>query len=344
MKKRIFTLSIAILILLVTVGCSSENNGAENNFYTAMVTDTGGVNDQSFNQSAWEGLNKFSTETGSKISYLESVQATDFDTNIDKLIDQNCDLIWGIGFAMADSIDAAARKNPDLHFAVADNSYGDKTAQNVTGVMFEAQESAFIVGYIAGETSKTGKVGFVGGMKSDIIDQFEFGYRAGVDCAAKELGKKIEINSQYVESFIDASKGKATAKRMYDAGTDVIFQAAGGTGVGVIEAAKDAGKFVIGVDRDQSYLAPDNVLTSALKNVGIAVELVTRQVKEGKNVGGTTLRFGLKDGCVGIPSENKNLDPEIYDKAMKIKEKVISGEFIPPQTETEYNSFIEKLG
>lgn len=343
--KKFIALGLAAVMACSAVGCSGGNgpSGDSDNFTTAMVTDTGGVNDQSFNQSAWEGLQKFSQETGAKISYLESTQATDYETNMDKLADQGCNLIWGIGYAMADSLDAAARRNPDILYAIADNSYGDQTAENVVGVMFDAQEAAFLVGYIAGKTTKTNSVGFVGGIKSAIIDQFEYGYRAGIAYAAKELSKDIKVSVQYVESFSDASKGKATAKKMFDSGADIVFHAAGGAGTGVIEAAKDSGKFAIGVDRDQSYLAEDNVLTSALKKVGTAVDIVSKEVLEGKDIGGQTQTFGLKDDCVGIPENNKNMDPAVYDAAMGVQQKIIEGEIDPPQNESKYNTFIGSL-
>lgn len=343
--KRFIALSLAAVMACSAAGCSGGDGSSTNSdtFFTAMVTDTGGVNDQSFNESAWEGLQKFSLESDVRVSYLESTQATDYETNMDKLADQGCNLIWGIGYAMADSLDNEARRNPDVLYAIADNSYGDRTAENVIGVMFDAQESAFLVGYIAGKTTKTNSVGFVGGIKSAVIDQFEYGYRAGVAYAAKELSKEIKMSVQYAESFSDASKGKATAKKMFDSGADIVFHAAGGVGTGVIEAAKDSGKFAIGVDRDQSDLAEDNVLTSALKKVGTAVEIVSKEVLEGKDIGGQTQTFGLKDNCVGIPEINKNMDPAVYDAAMVIREKIIDGEITPPQTEAEYNAYVGSL-
>lgn len=339
--KKLIALALAGIMLFSVAGCSGENNEKDgNSFMIAMVTDTGGVNDQSFNQSSWEGLQKLKADTGAEVKYVESIQATDYETNLDKLIDEGCNLIWGIGYSMSDSLDAAARNNPDVNYAIADNSYGDNTADNVTGVMFDAQESAFLVGYIAGKTTKTNAIGFVGGIKSAVIDQFEYGYRAGVSYAAKELSKNIEVKVQYVESFSDPSKGKATAKKMFDSGVDIVFHASGGAGTGVIEAAKDSGKFAIGVDRDQSYLAPDNVLTSAMKMVGNAIQIVSKEFMDGKQIGGQTQTFGLKDNCVGIPEDNKNMDKAVYDAAMVVKQKIIDGEIVPPQTETEFNSYI----
>ena len=313
MKKKLLSL-LAVSAITVTLfaGCGSSNTktsdqgtSAEKEYKVAMVTDTGGVNDQSFNQSSWEGLQSLEKNNkGVKVSYLESKQESDYATNLDKTVDSGNKLVWGIGFAMADAITKAAQSNPDVNYAIVDNDYGDKTPANVTGVMFKAQEPSFMVGYVAAKTTKTNKVGFVGGIKGNIIDQFQYGYQAGVQYAAKELGKEITVDVQYAESFADASKGKAIANKMFSSGCDIVFHAAGGVGVGVIEAAKESNKFAIGVDRDQAYLAPDNVLTSALKLANVAVENLSKEAMSGNKIGGKTYTYGLKENAVGIPTEN----------------------------------------
>lgn len=310
------------------------------NFKIRMVTDTGGVNDQSFNQSSWEGLQNLKKTIGADVNYVESKQESDYATNLDKAADDDAKLIWGIGFAMAESIGKAAKANPDIAYAIVDNGYDAKTMpKNVTGVMFRAQEPSFIVGYIAGKTTKTGKVGFVGGIKSNIIDQFEYGYKAGVDYAAKELKKKITVDAQYAESFSDAAKGKAIANSMFSSGCDIVFHAAGGVGVGVIQAAKDAGKYAIGVDRDQAYLAPKNVLTSALKLVHAAVEDVSKKAIAGKSIGGQTFTYGLTEDAVGIPEEHKLMGDATYNAALKVEEQIKSGKIVPPANKGDYAKF-----
>lgn len=348
MKKRIMALLLAGALVFSLTACGSkkeadktegtpneteetapEESTAEGVDYSvAMVTDTGGVNDQSFNQSAWEGLQNLEKNTGAKIAYLESTQETDYAPNLDKLVDDGTNLVWGVGFAMADSIITASETNPDVNFAIIDNAY-EETPANVTGVMFRAQEPSFVVGYVAGLTTKTDKVGFVGGMTGNIIDQFEYGYRAGVDYAAAELGKTITVDVQYADSFTDSAKGKAIATRMFTEGSDIVFHAAGGVGVGVIEAAKEANKFAIGVDRDQAYLAPENVLTSALKLVNVAVELVSTEALNGTEIGGKTYNYGLAEDAVGIPEENPNMDSEVYEKALAVEELIKDGTIVP---------------
>ena len=176
-------------------------------------------------------------------------------------------------------------------------------------------------------------------MTSDIIDQFQYGFQAGVDYASEELGKTITVDVQYAESFTDASKGKAIASKMFSDGCDIVFHAAGGAGVGVIEAAKDAGKYAIGVDRDQAYLAPENVLTSAMKLVNNAVIAVSKEVIEGKEIGGQTYTYGLTEDAVGIPEEHSLMGDETYNAALEVEEKIKNGEIVPPANADEYAQF-----
>ena len=308
----------------------------------AMITDTGGINDQSFNQSAWEGLQKLRDETGADVAYIESKQSGDFPTNLETLVDNGSTLCWGIGYACADAVVEAAASNPDVNFACVDNAFGDPLP-NVTGVVFRAQESSFMVGYIAAAVSKTNKVGFVGGISSEVIEQFQYGYEAGVAYANNMLGKKVQVTSQYAESFSDAAKGKSIANKMFTDGCDIVYHAAGGTGTGVIEAAKEAGRFAIGVDRDQAYLAPENVLTSSLKNVDVAVDLVSRQHIAGRRIGGQNMGFGLIDDAVGIPEHHENYSDEIYQAAIEIGEQIKRGAIVPPATAKELKAYKETL-
>ncbi len=337
MFKKLTAGFLALSIFLCLTACGDGNYNSPN-FKSAMVTDVGGINDQSFNQAAWAGMQKLRDNNEVQIAYIESKQESEYATNLEVMADQNNDLIWGIGYAMGEAIISAAQKSDDINFAIIDNSY-ENTPENVTGVRFKTQEPAFLVGYIAALTTKTNKLGFVGGQAGVVIDQFEYGYRAGINYAEKELGKTITLISQYADSFTDSAKGKAIANKMYSDGCDVIFHAAGAVGSGVIESAKDNNKYVIGVDCDQSYMAPDNVLTSALKNVDIAIEQVTLKLKNGENIGGHTFIFGLNENGVGIPENYELMGKETYDKAIKVKEKIQNAEIVPPQNKQEYSNF-----
>ena len=305
-----------------------------------MVTDIGGIDDESFNQSAWEGLQSLEKDTGVVTTYVESSDSSEYSGNIDKLLERDCSLCWCIGYASADAMLEKAKENPDTSFAIIDSSYGD-TPSNVTGVVFRAEEPSFIVGYIAAAATKTGKIGFVGGITGEIIDQFEYGFRAGVAYASSVYGKNVDIDIEYADSFNDEEKGREIGKRMFDEGCDIVYHAAGGVGIGVIEEAVKADKFAIGVDRDQSYLAPKNVLTSAMKLVNVAVERVSKAYLKDEEIGGKTLSFGLTEGAVGIPENHDNYNDEIYDSALVIEYRIKSGEIDPPANLEEYEKFME---
>ncbi|MBF0579423.1 BMP family ABC transporter substrate-binding protein [Erysipelotrichaceae bacterium RD49] len=336
------TLLASILAASMALGGCAMDEKDDDTYQVVMVTDTGGINDQSFNQTSWKGLQDFHNKNGAIVRYLESKQASDFTTNLDRATDTYPDIVWGIGFSLADSLLQVAAMNPDINFAIVDQAF-DETPQNVTGVVFKAEESSFLVGYIAGLSTKTDKVGYVGAMKTFVNDQFEYGFLAGVAYAAAELGKEIEVQEQFTESYSDVAKAKGIANKMFANGCDIVFHSAGGAGFGVIESAKENNQFAIGVDTDQSYLAPDNVLTSGLKNVDVAVESISDMDRQGEEIGGKTFSYGLKENGVGIPENNPNMDPEVYKKAMAIQDQIINGELVIPSTEETYNEFITNV-
>ncbi|QWT17396.1 BMP family ABC transporter substrate-binding protein [Collinsella sp. zg1085] len=355
-KKRfagITSMALAGTLALALVGCGGATPAAKDagsaeatksTYKVAMVTDMGGVNDQSFNQLAWEGLQQLSKDTGIKVGYTESKQEADYAPNLDKATDQGNDLVWGIGFAMSKAIQEHAKKNPDVHVAIIDSAYGDaEQLDNLTGVTFRSQEPSFVVGYIAAMTSQTGKVGFVGGVKSDVLNTFEYGYRAGVAYANKENGKNVEVSVQYLETFTDAAKGKAAGQKLYADGCDVIFQAAGNAGNGVIEAAVDANKLVIGVDKDQHAQAPENVLTSALKRVDKAVIEVSEMASKGKEIGRQNINLGMAEDAAGISEHHELMSDDVYQKALDLVKQIKDGKIMPPASEKDFNSYTASL-
>lgn len=368
--KRRSLIALLLVFAMALVGCGNsapkdgndkKANGnkqgteaTKSDLKIGFVTDEGGVNDQSFNQGVKEGLDKAKGDFGVDIAYSESKDSNDYKPNFETMLDDGKDLIVGAGYKMGDTIIEEAKANPDVKFAIVDvdptvDADGNKieAPSNLVGIMFRAQEPSFLVGYIAGHTTKTDKVGFVGGVESNIIWGFDYGFRAGVDYAAKELGKKIDVMVQYAASFADSQKGKAIATTMFQNGADIVFHAAGGTGDGVIEAAKEMGegKWAIGVDRDQIDAAPDNVLTSAMKNANVAVYNIVKDLAEGKEFpGGTTINLGLSDnGAVGIaPSSDKHVPAELIEKTKAIEEKIISGEITVPYNEETYKEYSAK--
>ena len=336
--KKLTTLAMATVVSAsLLVGCSSSNESATDDKITvAMITDVAGVNDQSFNQSAWEGLQKAEKELGVEVKYLESKQDSDYATNIETLVDEEVDLILGVGMKLADAIKEGAELYPEQKFVLVDEEIKD--AKNVKSILFNAQESAYLAGLVAGRMTKTNSVGFIGGMELPVIDTFKYGFMAGVKAANPDA----EVQSQYANSFTDQAKGKAIANQMYSNGADIVFTCGGDVGTGAIEAAKENGKFAIGVDRDQSDLAPEYVLTSAIKRVDVGVYETVKAYVDGLFEGGTTTVYGLEDNAVGIPDTTKNLvSQEILDYVAEQTEKLKSGEVVAPKTEEEYNAMFK---
>lgn len=330
-------------------GSDSDDKGSDNGgdaktggHKVQMITDTGGVNDQSFNQISWAGLQELQESEGWDVAYLESKQEADYKPNLDKAVDDGSELIWGVGFAMADAVATAAKSNPDVKFAIIDNA-NPTGGKNLTGVQFRAQEPSFMVGYIAACTSTTGKVGFVGGVASDALYLFQYGYMGGVAYANSVKGTNVEVQAQWAESFSDSAKGKSIANKMISDGCDVVFHAAGGVGTGVIQAAKDAGKFAIGVDMDQSHLAPENVLTSALKRCDVAiVDISKRLLVDGEEI--ADIELGAAEGCVGIPENHDLMAEDVYNEALEIEDQIKEGKIVPPGTEADYEAYVASLG
>ncbi|THB72161.1 MAG: BMP family ABC transporter substrate-binding protein [Desulfobulbaceae bacterium] len=334
MKNKIVVwVSVAIAIMICSAGTVQAKK-----IKVSMVTDVGGVNDQSFNQSAWEGLKRAEKELGAKVTYKESKQDADYAPNLETLTDAGYDLIWGIGFLMGDAVKSTAQVNPDQKYAIIDFFYGPETPKNVACAVFQEEQPSFLVGYIAGKMTKTNKVGFVGGIKFPLIEKFEYGFMAGVKLANPDA----EVLRQYAESFTDAAKGKAIANNMYQQGADIVFHASGGVGDGVIEAAKEKGQWAIGVDKDQNYLAPDNVLTSAMKRVDNAIFGMVEQLSKGSFEGGKAVVYNLSNEGVGIaPTSSKHVPKAILDEVDGLIGKIKAKEIVVPATLDEYNAFMK---
>ena len=336
LRKCLALAMTTVLSASLLVGCSG-NSQEDDKITVAMITDVAGVNDQSFNQSAWEGLQRAEKELGIEVKYLESHQDADYMQNVETLVDQDTDLILGVGQKLAPTIEEAAKSYPDQKFVLVDETY-ETIPSNVKTIQFNAEQSAYLVGLIAGKMTKTNNVGFIGGMQIGVIDTFKYGFMAGVKAANPDA----EIQSQYANSFTDQAKGKAIATQMYKNNADIIFIAGGDVGTGAIEAAKELGKYAIGVDRDQSDLAPENVLTSAIKRVDAGVYETVKDLVEGKFEGGTNIVYGLNEDAVGIPDTTSNLvSQDILDYVNEQMEKFKSGELTAPRTEEEYNALVK---
>ena len=341
--KKLLAVGLAtVMSASMLVGCSSnqksdvsKNAGKEKVFKIAMVTDTGGVNDESFNQSAWSGLEKIKAEYGEdkvQVKYLESKQDADYVPNVETLYDEGSDLIIGVGFKLADAIGEAAKNYPEQQFALIDAAYPEQP-KNVTSLLFEDNVSSYLTGLIAGKMTETNKVGFIGGMKGEVIDRFDYGFRAGVE----EANPNAKVVVQYANSFSDSALGKSIANQMHKDNADIIFSAAGAVGIGAIEAAKENNKKAIGVDQDQNKLAPENIITSAMKNIDVAVFNLSKTMIEGNYEGGKVIVNTLDMGGVGIaPTSDKNVPPDVLEYVQAEAEKIKAGDIKVPQNEKEY--------
>ncbi len=297
-----------------------------------MVTDVGGVNDGSFNQSSWEGLQKASDELGVEVKYLESETDADYAPNIETFVSDDYDLIICVGYMLADATRESAEANPDQKYAIIDDA-SCADLPNVTCLLFEQSQASYLAGVAAGLTTKSNTVGFVLGMANATMNEFGYGYLAGV----LDANPKAKILQYNANAFGDTAAGKSAAVSMVTDGADVIFHAAGGTGLGVIEGCTESGIWAIGVDTDQSALAPDNILTSAMKRVDIACYSVAQSALAGTLTNGI-ITYDLKTEGVDIAPTTTNLPDDVKTAIDEAKAAIISGDIVVPKTQADFEA------
>ena len=304
-------------------------------FKIGMVTDVGGVNDGSFNQSAWEGLQRAGEAFGCEVKYIESKGDADYVPNIGSFLDEDYDLIVCVGYMMADAVRDAAELYPDQKFAIIDDA-SNADLDNVTCMMFEQEQASYLVGLAAGYTTESNIVGFVTGAANETMNSFGYGYCAGV----LDANPDATILQYNANNFGDASGGKTAVNTMVTKGADVVFHAAGGTGIGVIDGCKENKIWAIGVDSDQSPLAPETILTSALKRVDNACYDATKKTILGTLEGGVET-YDLAAGGVDIAPTTDNLSKDVLEKIEKAKKDIIAGDLVVPKNQEEFE---EKYG
>ncbi len=312
-----------------TSAADSGEATADKQITVGMITDVGGVNDRSFNQTSWEGLQALAAENPNvSVSYLESKTDADYSANIETYLSEDTDLIICVGYMLAEATKAAAEANPDQMFAIVDDASID--LPNVACLMFSQNEASYLVGLVAGMTTQTNTVGYVQGMVSDSMNQFACGFIAGVK-AANPDATVLQFNAN---SFGDPTVGNTAATDMITNGADVIYHAAGATGNGVIEACKANGIYAIGVDTDQAPLAPETVITSAMKRVDVAAQDISLSVLNGTFTPGVHL-YSLENGGVDLAPTRDLLSEEILTAVEDAKAKIIAGEITVPATPEE---------
>jgi basic membrane protein A len=315
------------ILLVVALADSLQPAWAE--FKVGLVLDRGGKDDKSFNSSAYEGATRAKGKLGIFLKYVEAADDNAFEPMLRAFALRDFDLIIGIGFAQQEAIQKVAAQFPKRYFAIVDAQI---EAPNVRSLMFQEHEGAYVVGAIAAMTTKTGKIGFVGGMDIPLIRRFELGYEAG----AKKVNPQIVVMANYVgvtsEAWNNPPKGKELALSQYEAGADIIFAAAGASGLGVFDAAEDTKKFVIGVDANQDWVKPGLVLTSMLKRVDEAVYSTIEEAKVGRFAGGVK-RFGLANKGVDYSFDQYNskiLTELVRRRADELKADIIAGKIVVP--------------
>jgi basic membrane protein A and related proteins len=359
MKKNrnylLLALLIAVGLVLAACGGGDDNEGTDDgdatgeggtDFKVGMVTDVGGVDDKSFNQSAWEGLKAFGADNGLEekkgYNYAQSNEEADYKPNLNSLIRDDYNLVFGVGYKLHDAINEVAEDNPDTLFSIIDDVVEQP---NVASITFKEHQGSFLVGVVAAMKTESDTVGFVGGTDSPLINKFEVGFRAGV----KAVNPDLNVEVVYAESFADATKGKVIASSMFDKGIDVIYHASGATGNGVFSEAKDRKKnnpdgnfWVIGVDRDQHEegAVPGTdfnvTLTSMIKRVDVAVQDIATRALNDEFPGGEVVEYGLEDNGIGVAETNEEaLTEDILNAVNDYKEQIINGDITVPSTHDE---------
>lgn len=319
MMKRFALLLLCLLIIIPVASAQALTVG--------LVLDTADVMDQSFNQNAWEGLQRAEAEFGLEVLYLPSESSEDYRANIDALVADGCDLVICAGYLMADELEEAAVLHPGVQFACIDASY-ENTQANLIGITFREEEAGFLAGYIAGKMTETDQIGFLSGMTVPAVVAYQWGYYAG----ALYANETVEWIGVSIDSFTKGEVGGAMAENLYELGPDIIFFCGGATATGGIAKANEMGRFCIGADVDQSHLAPDTMLTSAMKRVDEAVLSLCRSLSTDSLAGGNYV-YGLAEGMVGLPLSTKNLvSEELWNEVEAVKLKIAAGEITVPRT------------
>jgi basic membrane protein A len=336
---RLPSKNLLLITVLALAGCGGGDDAAENGTTTtresdvrvALVTDIGQLNDRGFNQLAYRGLKRAAQELGIGIRVVESASAADYVPNYASLVRQRYDLVIGVGFAQGDAIDSAATQFPNARFAIVDvDQTGLKhKPTNVVGLLFKEEEVGYLAGYLGGLTAKRDgvrSISSVGGYKEPPVDRFIAGYQAG----AREAFPGVETLNGYSSDWDDQAKCKEIALNQIARGSGIVFQVAGGCGLGALNAAKQKQVWGIGVDADQSFLGPF-VLTSALKRVDAAVFETIKTVVDDRWQGGRNLTFGLKEDGVGLGKISPKVPQEDLDALEQVKERIRSGETTVPK-------------
>ena len=349
----LLVLLVTLLLTVVAAGCGGDDDEGDGDgagdtaaadtgategapgegMRVGLVTDIGGLNDRGFNSLANQGLEQAADELGVEIRVLESQSDADYIPNLSTLAEEGFDLIITNGFLMGEATHQAAEEFPDTNFAIIDFAYGGEGCEetnscelpNLQGLVFKEQEAGYLAGYLAGLVTESNTVSTVGGLKIPPVDRFIAGFQKG----ALDANPEVTTLNGYSQDFVDQAKCKEVALDQIAEGSDVVFQVAGGCGLGALDAAQQEGVWGIGVDADQAFLG-EHVLTSALKRVDEAVFQTISAVADGSFTGGSVTLFGLAEDGVGLGEFSPNAPQEAVDEALAQVDGIVSGEIEVP--------------
>ncbi|MDI3316153.1 MAG: BMP family ABC transporter substrate-binding protein [Bacillota bacterium] len=347
-RWRAGAVALALALSVGLAGCGGASSGAGTSqapaggasggapgakpFKVGLVTDVGGINDRGFNQLAYEGLQRAQRELGVQGRVIQSKQQTDYIPNLSGLAQQGYNLVIAVGFLMQDQVQQVAKEYPNTHFAIID--VGIEGIPNLASAVFKYQEAGYLAGAMAGLIEKeralpgikgTNKIGVVGGMSIPPVNAYIAGFEAGV----RKVAPEVQVILRYANAFDDPAAGRELALAEAAQGAEIIQQAAGNTGTGVIEGAKQAGVYAIGVDMDQNYLAPRTVIFSALKRVDNVTFDLIKAAKEGRLQGGINV-FDLKSGGVGVTRPIQGVPAGIVQRVDELRQQIVDGKIVPP--------------
>ena len=329
MKKLISLLLALVMVLAIGLTACGESTDPEGALKVAVVL-AGATGDRSFYDSANEGLQALIAAGGVQGTLIECANdASMFTTNLISAAESN-DVVVAVGWEFWDVLTEAVPQMPDTKFIFVDNDL-DNVGDNLLSITYAQNEGSFLVGYIAGKLTTTGKIGVVGGENSETINDFIVGYEAGAEYANPD----VQVQRRYADTYEVPARGKELALALYDGGCDIVFQVASRTGEGVFEAAAERGLYAIGVDSDQKYINPDVILCSMVKEVGLSIEqAVSALLADGTWDGGKIRVAGLGTGLVDVGYGDDTMTQQVSDELKAevegIKQAIISGEIQVP--------------
>jgi basic membrane protein A len=323
-SARALTATVLGLAVAALLAVGVVAPAAAQDFVPAVVFDMGGKFDKSFNEAAYNGAERFKKETGIAYRDFEVTAEAQREQALRNMARRGSHVVVGIGFSQATSLEKVAKEFPNVKFAIIDSVVA---LPNVRSVVFKEHEGSFLVGMAAAMASKSGKVGFVGGMDIPLIRKFALGYEEG----AKFVNPRVEVFQNMTgttpAAWNDPTKGGELARSQFDRGADVIYAAAGATGLGVLQAAKDKGRLAIGVDSNQNHLHPGSVLTSMIKRVDLAVYEAFKTAKDGTWKSGTVV-MGVAENGVGYSLDKDNralITPEMEKRLEAARADIVAG-------------------